>query len=92
MDWVVAPVDQSHDAPLFAVRMTLPPAQNVVGPEGVMVAVGVETLTVALFVAVGQLVTNTDTVSVIGSVVEALKVMMLLVVELVMVPLVINHA
>jgi len=37
---VVAPVDQRYDVPPDAVRVTLPPAQKVVGPEGVMVAVG----------------------------------------------------
>jgi hypothetical protein len=37
---VVAPVDQRYDVPPEAVSVTLPPAQNVVGPEGVMVAVG----------------------------------------------------
>jgi hypothetical protein len=37
---VVAPVDQRKDDPLDAVRVTLPPAQNVVGPPGVMLAVG----------------------------------------------------
>jgi len=37
---VVAPVDQRYDVPPDAVSVTLPPAQNVVGPEGVIVAVG----------------------------------------------------
>jgi hypothetical protein len=37
---VVAPVDQRYDVPPEAVSVTLPPAQNVVGPDGVMVAVG----------------------------------------------------
>src|SRR5687768_14879051 len=41
-DCVVAPLDQSHDAPLFALKVTLPPAQKVVGPDGVMLAAGVE--------------------------------------------------
>ena len=40
IDAVVAPVDQRYDAPLEAVSMTLPPLQNVVGPEAVMVAAG----------------------------------------------------
>ncbi len=40
MACVVAPVDQRYDAPLDAVNVTLPPAQKVVGPPGVMVAVG----------------------------------------------------
>ena len=39
---VVAPVDQRYDTPPDAVRVTLPPAQNVVAPLGVMVAVGNE--------------------------------------------------
>jgi len=37
---VVAPVDQRYDVPLDAVSVTLPPAQNVVGPPAVIVAVG----------------------------------------------------
>ena len=40
IDEVVAPVDQRYDAPLDAVSVTLPPAQNVVGPLAVMLAVG----------------------------------------------------
>jgi hypothetical protein len=40
IDCVVAPVDQRYDAPLDAVSVTLPPAQNVVGPPAVMLAVG----------------------------------------------------
>jgi hypothetical protein len=40
MEEVVAPVDQRYDTPLDAVSVTLPPAQNVVGPPAVMVAVG----------------------------------------------------
>jgi hypothetical protein len=37
---VVAPVDQRYDVPPDAVSVTLPPAQKVVGPDGVIVAVG----------------------------------------------------
>jgi hypothetical protein len=37
---VVAPVDQRYDDPLDAVSVTLPPAQNVVGPPAVMLAAG----------------------------------------------------
>jgi hypothetical protein len=40
IDCVVAPVDQRYDAPLDAVSVTLPPAQNVVGPDAVIVADG----------------------------------------------------
>jgi hypothetical protein len=40
IDDVVAPVDQRYDEPLDAVRVTLPPAQKVVGPPAVMLAVG----------------------------------------------------
>jgi archaellum component FlaF (FlaF/FlaG flagellin family) len=40
IDCVVAPVDHEYDVPLDAVSVTLPPAQNVVGPPAVMVAVG----------------------------------------------------
>src|SRR5687768_7029310 len=86
-DCVVAPFDQSHDAPLFAFRVTLSPAQNVVGPEGVMVAVGVETLTLKVLVTVGQLVTMTSTLRVSVLAVPASKVMISFVVDEVMVPL-----
>jgi hypothetical protein len=55
-------------------------------------AVGVETLTLTLFIAVGQLVTKTATVSVTGSVEPASKVMVSPVVAEVMVPLVMLHA
>jgi hypothetical protein len=37
---VVAPFDQRYEVPLDAVSVTLPPAQNVVGPPAVMLAVG----------------------------------------------------
>ena len=37
---VVAPLDHRSDAPLLAVSVTEPPAQNVVGPEAVIVADG----------------------------------------------------
>ena len=40
IDDVVAPVDQRYDDPLDAVSVTLPPAQNVVGPPAVMLAIG----------------------------------------------------
>src|SRR5947208_3262453 len=40
MDCVVAPVDQRYDDALDDVSVTLPPAQNVVGPSAVMVGVG----------------------------------------------------
>jgi hypothetical protein len=40
IDDVVAPVDQRYELPLDAVSVTLPPAQNVVGPPAVMLAVG----------------------------------------------------
>jgi hypothetical protein len=74
IDCVVSPEDQEYALPLFAVSVTLPPLQNVVGPLGVMVADGVETLTVKLFDAAGQLVTLTVTLSVIGVAVFASKV------------------
>ena len=41
MDCVVAPFDHRYELPAFAVSVTLPPAQNVVGPPAVIVAVGV---------------------------------------------------
>ena len=40
IDDVVAPFDQRYEAPALAVSVTEPPAQNVVGPEGVIVAEG----------------------------------------------------
>jgi hypothetical protein len=40
IDAVVAPVDQRYEFPLDAVSVTLPPAQKVVGPPAVMLAVG----------------------------------------------------
>ncbi len=46
IDDVVAPLDQNHDVPPIALRVTLPPAQNVVAPDAEMVGVaGVCTLT-----------------------------------------------
>jgi hypothetical protein len=41
IDDVVAPLDQRYEPLPPAVRVTLPPAQNVVGPLGVIVATGV---------------------------------------------------
>ena len=40
IDCVVAPFDQRYEDAADAVSVTLPPAQNVVGPEAVIVAVG----------------------------------------------------
>src|SRR5260221_11935849 len=40
MACVVAPFDQRYDEALLAVSVTLPPAQNVVGPPAVIVATG----------------------------------------------------
>jgi hypothetical protein len=40
MDGVVSPVDQRYEAPADAVSVTDPPSQNVVAPEGVIVAAG----------------------------------------------------
>ena len=40
MACVVAPFDQRYDEAADAVSVTLPPAQKVVGPEAVIVAVG----------------------------------------------------
>ena len=40
MDCDVSPVDQSHEVPFEAVRVTESPAQKVVEPDGVMVAAG----------------------------------------------------
>src|SRR5687767_7249228 len=38
IDGEVAPVDQRYDEPALAVRVTLPPGQKLVGPDGVIVA------------------------------------------------------
>ena len=40
IDGVVAPLDHRYELPALAVSVTLPPAQNVVGPPAVIVAVG----------------------------------------------------
>ena len=40
IDGVVAPFDQRYDEPDEAVSVTESPAQNVVAPEGVIVAAG----------------------------------------------------
>ncbi len=40
VDCVVAPFDQRYDAPADDVSVTQLPAQNVVGPSAVIVAVG----------------------------------------------------
>ena len=54
MDWVVAPLDQTLPVALDEVRVTDPPAQNVVGPlavtagAGTLVTVTVVALEVAL--------------------------------------------
>jgi hypothetical protein len=40
IDCVVAPFDQRYEVALGAVSATLPPAQKVVGPPAVMLAVG----------------------------------------------------
>jgi hypothetical protein len=40
IDCVVAPFDQRYDVPAFAVSVTLPPAQKVVGPAALIEAAG----------------------------------------------------
>jgi len=40
IDCVVAPFDQRYEAAALEVSVTEPPAQNVVGPDGVMEVVG----------------------------------------------------
>ena len=48
MDCDVAPVLQRYEVPALAVSVTLPPLQNVVGPDAVIVAAGIGlTVTVA---------------------------------------------
>ena len=37
---MVAPLLHNHDVPALAVKFTVPPAQNVVAPPAVIVAVG----------------------------------------------------
>ena len=73
MDCVVAPVD--HTLPLAAldVSVTLPPAQNVVGPEAVIVGVAGVGSTVTFLVAfAGQPFAVTTTDSITGPVAPAL--------------------
>ena len=50
IDCVVAPFDQRYDDDAGAVSVTLPPAQNVVGPLAVIVAAGL-VLTVTVVAA-----------------------------------------
>ena len=52
MACVVAPFDQRYEEPELAVSVTDPPSQNVVGPDGVIVAAGS-----ALTVTICELVT-----------------------------------
>ena len=40
IDDVVAPLDHRYEDPALEVSVTLPPAQNVVGPPALIVAVG----------------------------------------------------
>ena len=42
IDCVVAPVDHRYELAALAVSVTVPPAQNVVGPEAVIVGVVAE--------------------------------------------------
>ena len=60
---VVAPLDHRYDDPLEAVSVTLPPAQNVVGPPAAIVAVGLAftVTTVAALVALQPFAFVTDT-------------------------------
>ena len=52
IDCVVAPFDHNHDRPAEAVSATVPGAQNVVGPEGVIVGAGAVQAYVKAFAAV----------------------------------------
>jgi hypothetical protein len=45
---VVAPVDHKYDEPELEVKVTLPPAQKVVGPLAVMTGVAGNALTVTI--------------------------------------------
>src|SRR5215472_13234894 len=51
MDCVVSPVDQTQEAPAFAVSVKLPPTGITTGPGGVMLAIGVSTTNVVRAVA-----------------------------------------
>jgi hypothetical protein len=64
MDCVVAPLDQRYEEPALALSVTLPPGQNVVGPEAVIVGVGqvVTTTGVAALVALHPVASVTVTV------------------------------
>ena len=63
IDWVVAPFDHRYELAALAVSVTLPPAQRVVGPLAVIVAVG-NALTVSVaeseFAVPQELVTSTS--------------------------------
>ena len=48
---VVAPVDHKYVVPALDVRVTEPPAQNVVGPEAVIVGVAGSALTLTTVAA-----------------------------------------
>ena len=52
---VVSPFDHRYEELAVEVRVTLPPAQNVVGPEGVMVGVAGRGLTVTDVASDGRL-------------------------------------
>lgn len=74
-DCDVEPSDQSHELPALAVRVTLPPAQNVVGPLGVIVGAdgaGLTVTTVGDEVAVqpSALVTSTVMVSFVETTID----------------------
>lgn len=91
IDCVVAPLDQRNDAPALAVSVTLPPAQKVVGPDGVIVATAAAMGTTREPVTVPhECVTVRPRVTL--PLAPASKVMVSVVVEEVMVPPVIVHA
>ena len=52
---VVAPVDHKYVVPALDVRVTEPPAQNVVGPEAVIVGVAGNAFTVTTVAADARL-------------------------------------
>ena len=56
MDCVVAPVDHTFPLAELEVNVTLSPAQNVVGPDAVMVGVAGVGVTVTVVAADGALV------------------------------------
>jgi hypothetical protein len=92
IDCVVAPVDHTLPLAELDVSVTLSPAQNVVGPDALIVGVAGATLNITFVVAFAEqpfLLTMTDSVT--GPVVPALYVIAFVPAPAVIAPLVIDH-